>query len=46
MKVELVCAQTDIQMDILDYLRTLPDNSIEAARAYHKLEHLKGKICA
>jgi hypothetical protein len=32
--------EADIQMDMLEYLRTLADNSVEAVRAYHSLEHL------
>jgi hypothetical protein len=32
--------EADIQMDMAEYLRTLPANSVEAVRAYHSLEHL------
>jgi hypothetical protein len=32
--------EADIQMDMFEYLQTLPANSIEAVRAYHSLEHL------
>jgi hypothetical protein len=37
--VDLV-PEADIQADMLEYLRTLADNSLEAIRAYHSLEHL------
>jgi Methyltransferase domain len=37
--VDLV-SEADIQMDMLEYLRTLEDNSVDAVRAYHSLEHL------
>ena len=30
----------DIQKDMYEYLQTLSDNSVEAVRAYHSLEHL------
>lgn len=37
--VDLV-ESADIQKDMYDYLVTLPDNSVDAIRAYHSLEHL------
>ncbi len=48
MKVDLGCGHSrkegyigaDIQMDMFEYLVTLADNSVEALRSYHSLEHL------